>query len=363
LLYFVHGIRSFTSQPSQTRSLDASQKSTRLLFRFRPRQCLPSRLHEAVLSPARLSVPMAYEPDVRHPARSYLDIPPSPLPHHSILHRTSHLSPASFTPRAGLTIWMQGNLDTFSHHLISLRSAVSDSETTVLQTSLRNLLLPASDFDKRWRYTIPLVVVPPPLTAGGVVVVENGKEGKGNKGALSEEGTGLVLGAYEGWKSKKVERKGKGGAGGGDVEMGGTEEKVGERGERWTTQEDGASDWLRELELLEYVSCFVWDGRETDERGLSRTRIQVLLLLTLISIPISDCAIPPKRKKNPERHASTLDPELLLDFLTDRLQVWSAIKSLGATGTLDAPTTGADGTKDAPKDDDVTWWKEIVERS
>lgn len=94
-----------------------------------------------------------------------------------------------------------------------------------------------------------------------------------------------------------------------------------------------------------------------------RTRIQVLLLLTLISIPVSDCAVPPKRKKNPERHASTLDPELLLDFLTDRLQVWSAIKSLGATGTLDAPTIGTDGTKDAPKDDDATWWTGIVERS
>lgn len=97
------------------------------------------------------------------------------------------------------------------------------------------------------------------------------------------------------------------------------------------------------------------------------------MLLTLLSLPPST-ATPAvagtkqrKSKKDPERSAATLDPELLLDFLTDRLNIWRVMKDVKSLGVLDLPTQTAvpGGEKvvaEETKDEVQVWWEDVVER-
>ena len=67
----------------------------------------------------------------------------------------------------------------------------------------------------------------------------------------------------------------------------------------------------------------------------------------------------PKKKKDPERYAATLDPALLLDFLTDRLQIWRVMKDVGDMG-LAAQPQGSQKVEEE-LDEVQVWWKEVVE--
>lgn len=96
-----------------------------------------------------------------------------------------------------------------------------------------------------------------------------------------------------------------------------------------------------------------------------------MVLLALISLarppppdPTSD--LPPRRtKKDPERSASTLDPELLLDFLTDRLNIWRVMKDVKLLGMGDAsaaePKAGPEVAAIEDKDEVQDWWEQVVE--
>jgi hypothetical protein len=94
---------------------------------------------------------------------------------------------------------------------------------------------------------------------------------------------------------------------------------------------------------------------------LHRTCLQALILLTLISLPVplSSPPVKHKKKKDPERHSATLDPELLLDFLTDRLQIWRVMKDVSDMGLAAQPQ----GTEKVEEqlDEVQVWWKEVVE--
>lgn len=94
---------------------------------------------------------------------------------------------------------------------------------------------------------------------------------------------------------------------------------------------------------------------------LRRTCLQALLLLTLISLPkpLSSPPVKLKKKKDPERHSATLDPELLLDFLTDRLQIWRVMKDVSDMGLATQPH----GTEKVEEqlDEVQVWWREVVE--
>lgn len=101
-----------------------------------------------------------------------------------------------------------------------------------------------------------------------------------------------------------------------------------------------------------------------------RTLIQSLLLLTLLclppptsldALPTATTAPSRRRAKDPQRSNTTLDPEILLDFLTDRLQVWAAIKSMTGTG-LGKDINGIDNVRiEIERDLVQCWWEDIVE--
>lgn len=101
-----------------------------------------------------------------------------------------------------------------------------------------------------------------------------------------------------------------------------------------------------------------------------RTRLQSLILLTLLSLPATFIPTKPrkgKRKKHPELFSDTLDPAMLLDFLTDRMQIWRVMRDVGGIGI--AGERGAKAENDlaeplvAVEEKDLVqqWWMDIVE--
>lgn len=54
-----------------------------------------------------------------------------------------------------------------------------------------------------------------------------------------------------------------------------------------------------------------------------------------------------------------MDPELLLDFLTDRLQIWRVMKDVSDMG-LGAQPQGAESVEEE-LDEVQVWWNEVVE--
>jgi hypothetical protein len=97
--------------------------------------------------------------------------------------------------------------------------------------------------------------------------------------------------------------------------------------------------------------------------------LQVLLLLLLISLPPNSPSLQTSKEKkkshkDPERHAESLDPELLLDFLTDRIQISRVMRDFSAAA-LAAPaikddSTGTGKEKEDKKDLVHDWWNKIV---
>lgn len=137
--------------------------------------------------------------------------------------------------------------------------------------------------------------------------------------------------------------------------------------------------------------------------SLSSTLLQSLLLLTLLTLPkqrpsqtplspssstttttTSQPPPPPttrkSKKTDPERNSSTLDPEVLLDFLTDRLQIWRVLKDVNSLG-LGGGGGGSGGdsqqqqqqekgkeqktttttTTSVERDEVQVWWEDVVE--
>lgn len=100
---------------------------------------------------------------------------------------------------------------------------------------------------------------------------------------------------------------------------------------------------------------------QTESLCACRTRLQALILLTLISLPVALNASPVKarKKKDPERHAATLDPQMLLDFLTDRLQIWRVMQDVSGIGLSE--TVKPDAEAEEELDEVQRWWKDVVE--
>lgn len=92
--------------------------------------------------------------------------------------------------------------------------------------------------------------------------------------------------------------------------------------------------------------------------------MQALVLLTLIAFPgpvgHGKDSEKPKKKKNPERHSSTLNPELLLDFLTDRLQIWRVMRDVDDL-RLEKIDKSAIATLEPEFDEVQQWWQDVVE--
>lgn len=100
-----------------------------------------------------------------------------------------------------------------------------------------------------------------------------------------------------------------------------------------------------------------------------RTRLQALLLLTLLSLPLPPNPPSPtqkkkkgkgRKKKDPERDSTTLDPALLLDFLTDRLQIWRVMQGLSVDEEFDEQDRNKAEVVET-RDTVQEWWADTVE--
>jgi hypothetical protein len=67
-----------------------------------------------------------------------------------------------------------------------------------------------------------------------------------------------------------------------------------------------------------------------------------------------------RKKKDLERDSATLDPALLLDFLTDRLQIWRVMQSLSTDDDMDGQERGQSEAV-AQRDTVQEWWADVVE--
>lgn len=67
-----------------------------------------------------------------------------------------------------------------------------------------------------------------------------------------------------------------------------------------------------------------------------------------------------RKRKDPERHAATLDPQLLLDFLTDRLQIWRVMQDVSDIGLTD-DAIKTDARAEQELDEVQQWWNAVIE--
>lgn len=117
------------------------------------------------------------------------------------------------------------------------------------------------------------------------------------------------------------------------------------------------------------VAAAVADELLTPASPGDRTRLQALLLFTLLALPVTFQPDVPKKgrkKKNPEHFADTLDAAMLLDFLTDRLQIWRVMQDVGDLAfASDVPLVEKEAkVKFVPleeRDAVQVWWADIVE--
>ncbi|GAA5899560.1 uncharacterized protein JCM6883_005260 [Sporobolomyces salmoneus] len=291
------------------------------------------------MSTTRTKPPLIYSLSTR---------PPIPFP----LHPSYPIEiPTQDLPSAYLdSLWTstqpdQVSLESFARLLLSLKAQKSPIE---VETLLRTLLRPLHDFDKRWRSVIP-------------DLLEEEDEEESPKGdELTEQERELIRKAYEKWEvveSKRLEeekarRKAKGKEKARDLDRMDEDEEEDEDEQRRLEEEDD------EPNLDTWVS----------DREVYETRLQALILLTLISLPPS--ARPPspvqkkkgkgKKKQDPERDATTLDPALMLDFLTDRLQIWRVMQGLALEDELDGEEAEKKEVVET-RDTVQEWWADIVE--
>ncbi|SCZ90161.1 BZ3500_MvSof-1268-A1-R1_Chr1-3g01811 [Microbotryum saponariae] len=257
----------------------------------------------------------------------------------------------------------------FGHHLLALASERPRAE---VEHKIRSILLPLHDFDRKWRNTIPALVKPTstenvaPVTAQSRPLPPTGKKHK-----LADKEVTLLLDTYRKWRvaeEAKIEKDrpkslpviqedvehpqavthidddapGQGGKLG-SMHPEGVEEELVHKPVAWTKKEVNDAQWITAGELFD------------------------LLLLTLITLPapLESPEVKAKKKKDPERHASTLDPELLLDFLTDRLQIWRVMRDVNALGLgADSQVSNAkkkEGVEIEDRDEVQQWWLDVVE--
>ncbi|SCV68318.1 BQ2448_439 [Microbotryum intermedium] len=266
----------------------------------------------------------------------------------------------------------------FGHHLLALASELSRDQ---IELKVRSIILPLHDFDRKWRNTIPSLVRPTstenvdPAITGARPTPPTGKKSK-----LDDKEVTFLLGAHREWRQAEEAKLDKDrpkslpviqedvehpqetkqiydDASSKDGKLGslrpeGVEDEVVHKPVAWTKKEVNDTQWVAAGELFESVF----------------TLLHGLLLLTLITLPapLESPEVKPKKKKDPERHAATLDPELLLDFLTDRLQIWRVMRDVDALGLGGSDSQASDpkkkeGVEVEDRDEVQQWWLDVVE--
>ncbi|KAK4055180.1 hypothetical protein OIV83_000460 [Microbotryomycetes sp. JL201] len=239
------------------------------------------------------------------------------------------------------------SLDTFAQLVLTVASHLPRAD---FARQLRSLIMPLHDFDKRWRTAVPEIVRPATGDVEEDRITAAAKRPKQARTTITVKQRAIFVESFDTWKrdasKRRQQTKQKAATAKQTPLIMTTTTTTTTNDTDWTINDTGqVNEWLSLMELYE-------------------TRLQALLLLGLIAYPEDDkeAAEVRQKKNNPERHASTLDPELLLDFLTDRLQIWRVMKDVETIGL------STDETIEAPKkvtpdlDEVQLWWIEVVER-
>ncbi|BGP36760.1 hypothetical protein JCM10449v2_000662 [Rhodotorula kratochvilovae] len=248
-------------------------------------------------------------------------------------------------PPAALKQSELSTLEAFARLLLAL---LAERPPVELNTLVRELVLPLQEFDKRWRNQLP------PL------VEDLDDEDEHPPVGLSDDEVRRVQDDYARWavvekvrleeerkKAEEKRRKGKERALDQDAP---TEQRDDNDMDEVREVEVRPNDWLTAKELLE-------------------TRLQALLLFTLLALPATFQPDKPKKgrkKKNPEHYPDTLDAAMLLDFLTDRMQIWRVMKDVSDLDfAVDVPLVEKEAkTQFAPaeeRDAVQVWWADVVD--
>ncbi|GAA5997722.1 hypothetical protein JCM5350_006674 [Sporobolomyces pararoseus] len=273
--------------------------------------------------------------------------PPIPFPvrpTYSISLPTRDLSSAYSESLWSSTQPDQISLESFARLLLSLRAQKPPTE---LATLLRTLIRPLHDFDKRWRSSIP-----------DLLEADDEEEGTNptKRDDLDEKEQDLIVKSYEKWEVSEGERL--------EEEKAKKKAKGKEKARDQDRMDEDEDEHDREGEEDE-VRADKW----VSEREVFETRLQALLLLTLLSLPHPPNPPSPtqkkkkgkgRKKKDPERDSTTLDPALLLDFLTDRLQIWRVMQGLSVDEEFDEQDRNKPEVVET-RDTVQEWWADIVE--
>ncbi|BGO92850.1 hypothetical protein NBRC10512_007970 [Rhodotorula toruloides] len=232
----------------------------------------------------------------------------------------------------------QATLEAFARSLLAL---LADRSPAEFDSLARELVLPLQDFDKRWRDHVP-----------GAIAASEDDEDHSNEG-LGEEEARWAREDYARWAVKEKARL--------EEERRKAEEKR-RKGKQRALDQDGAAEQMDEDEdEAAPKEIVVRPDDWLSEKELLETRLQSLILLTLLSLPITytpSITRKGKKKKHPELFRDTLDPAMLLDFLTDRMQIWRVMRDVGGFGIA---AEGMEEVVVEEKDLVQVWWLDIVE--
>ncbi|TKA54618.1 hypothetical protein B0A53_03025 [Rhodotorula sp. CCFEE 5036] len=237
-------------------------------------------------------------------------------------------------------------LEAFARLLISL---LHDKTPADFNALIRQQVLPLQSFDKRWRSEIPATLDEPEISSPS-------QADDGERSTILRNYKLWTVAELRRLEEERKRRAKKGKERATDPE---SESQPGHsRGHDQDEDETGPLEvkpdkWIEAKELLE-------------------TRLQALLLLGLLSLPITFQPERPKKgkkkKRAPELFAETLDPAMLLDFQTDRLQIWRVMQDV-AEPNVAAIASGEQATakekemKQIAVQRDVVqdWWADVVE--
>ncbi|BGP28839.1 hypothetical protein JCM10296v2_000575 [Rhodotorula toruloides] len=202
------------------------------------------------------------------------------------------------------------------------------------------------DFDRRWRDHVP-----------GAVEASEEEEGSSSEGLGADEAR-RAREDYARWAVKEKARL--------EEERRKAEEKRRKGKQRAVDQDSGTEQMDEDEDNAAPKEIVVRPDDWLSEKELLETRLQSLILLTLLSLPVTYTPSLPrkgKKKKHPELFRDTLDPAMLLDFLTDRMQIWRVMRDVGGFGIAGEGKEG-EGREEVvveEKDAVQTWWLDIVE--
>ncbi|GAA5913964.1 hypothetical protein JCM8208_007012 [Rhodotorula glutinis] len=243
----------------------------------------------------------------------------------------------------------QARLESFARLLLTL---LTERAPPALNTLVRDLVLPLQDFDKRWRSQLPPLVEDPDS--------DDHEDGCVPAGVSADEAR-RARDDYERWAVDEKVR----------LEAKRDEDERRRKGKQRAVDQDAAAgpEGEHDEDPSAPKPVVVRPSRWLGDKELLETRLQALLLFTLLALPTTFQPDVPKKgrkKKNPEHFPDTLDADMLLDFLTDRMQIWRVMQDVSDLAfAADVPLVEKEAkVKFVPveeRDAVQVWWADVVE--